>query len=73
MITCVVRSSSYCLMHAHNQTSREHLPATARGIRKKTSENRLGVKRFHFMCIPEDLKWKIGGRVEKISVGRAGR
>ena len=69
MITCVVRSSSYCLMHAHNQTSREHLPATARGIRKKTSENRLGVKR----CIPEDLKWKVGGRVEKISVGRAER
>ena len=45
------------------------LPATARGIKEKTSEKRLGVKRFHFMCVSKDLKWKIGGRGEEILVG----
>ena len=45
------------------------LPATAQGIKEKTSEKRLGVKRFHFMCVSKDLKWKIGGRGEEILVG----
>ena len=40
-----------------------HLPATARGIKKKTSENRLG---------QELRKWKIGGRGEEILVGGEG-